>query len=53
MLELHQFQIARDQVEVRDIGLADDSADRLWVVIADRVIERAAICQIKLGLYAM
>jgi len=49
VFELHEFQIARDQVEVRDIGLADNRADRLGVVIADGIIERAAIFQVEFG----
>ena len=53
VLELHQFEIARNQIEVRDICLADHLGDRNRVFITDRIVERAAVQQVKLRLNPM
>ena len=50
MFEFHQVQIAGDQVQIGEIGLLDHVAQLHRILIADRVIQRAAIQQVKHGL---
>ncbi len=53
MLELHQIEVARDQVEVGEVRLPDDLSHRLGVFVPNGVVERPAVEQIELGLETM
>lgn len=51
MLELHQFEIARHQMEIWDIRCSDNLGDRaLLFVIPDCSVERFVGPDIELGL---
>ncbi len=50
MFELHQVQITRNNIKVREIGFLDNVRDWNGIIIPDRIIERPAIKQIKLRL---
>ncbi len=50
MLELHQFEIARDEIEPLDIGLADKVAEGpARVNIAERPVKRLFGLHVQLG----
>ncbi len=50
MLELHQFEIARHEVQALDVGLADEIAERpARIVVAERAVERLVGLHVELG----
>ena len=54
MLELHEFEIGRHQIEIGEIGLADDLFERpALIVVADRAIEGLVFADIEFGLIAV
>ena len=53
MLELHQFEIAGDERDAREIRWSDDFAHRpARVVIADRAVQRLALANVEFRLVA-
>ena len=42
VLELHEFEVSGNQIQVWYVGLADDLGDRNRIFVADRIVERAA-----------
>ena len=50
VLELHEFEVSGNQIQVWDVGLADDLGDRNRIFVADRIVERAAVKQVKFRL---
>ncbi len=54
MLELHELDVARNDVEARKVGFLDDGSDvDALVVIADRAQQSAILGNIEFGLQAM
>ena len=53
MLELHEVEVAGDNVEVGEIGLLDDISQGQGVVIADCAVKRSALGEVYLRLDAI